>query len=223
MSPIITRKALDFIPARESRFMIWFFTTFTRILMWIRFKRVHAYHRYTPNSRSTVYFLNHNYWWDGLIPLYLNKRLFNQRARAFMEDKQMHEHRFFSKIGAFSINLESPKSTIASLRFAVDSLAQPNSAVYIYPEGKIVPPSECVQPFKQGLAWLAQHSSEIDFVPVAVHIDYSKQSKPELYLSVGEAINIDKTASKQELTTQFEHSLNTLLGELIGRIYQVHS
>ncbi len=212
-----------FIPARESRFMIWFFTTFTRILMWIRFKRMYVNHRYAPNGRSTVYFLNHNYWWDGLLPLYLNHRLFKQRARAFMEDKQIHEHRFFSKIGAFSINLEDPKSTITSLRFAVDSLSQPNSAVFIYPEGRIVPPADKVQPFKQGLAWLAQHSSNTDFVPVAIHIDYSKQSKPELYLSVGEAMKIDETASKQELTTQFEHSLNTLLGNLVGRIYQVHS
>ncbi|MBO6795458.1 MAG: lysophospholipid acyltransferase family protein [Balneolaceae bacterium] len=203
--------------------MIWFFTHFTRLLKWLRFKRVHMINSYSPNGKSTVYYLNHNYWWDGLIPLYLNHRLFKQHARAFMEDKQMKKHWFFSKIGAFSINLNNPRSVISSLRFAVDSLSQSNSGVYIYPEGKIVPPSSQVQPFKGGLAWLAQNCSGVDFVPVAIHIDNSKQSKPELYLMVGSPKNPDPTLSKNELTTKFENELNSLMRTLFDQIYHVHS
>lgn len=203
--------------------MIWFFTHFTRLLMAMRFKRVHVNCSYRPDGKSTVYFLNHNYWWDGLIPLYLNHRLFKQRARAFMEDKQMKKHRFFSKIGAFSINLDDPRSAISSLRFAVDSLSTPNSGMYIYPEGKIMPPESQVKPFKHGLAWLAQHCAEVDFVPVAIHIDYSKQSKPELHLRVGSPVKIEETCSKTGLTEEFEQELNKLLFQLTQEIYQVHS
>ncbi len=178
---------------------------------------------YSPSGKSTVYYLNHNYWWDGLIPLYLNHRLFKQRARAFMEDKQMKKHRFFSKIGAFSINLSDPRSAISSLRFAIESLSQSNSGVYIYPEGKIVPPAPKVQPFKGGLAWLAQKCPDIDFVPIAIHIDHSKQSKPELYMMVGNPIKSDSTRTKNELTKEFEKELNSLMSDLLDQIYQVHS
>ena len=55
-----------------------------------------------------------------------------------MEDKQMHEHGLFKRIGAFSVNLENPRSAVRSLRYAVESMKRPHSSLFIYPEGRIV-------------------------------------------------------------------------------------
>ena len=97
----------DFIPAKESRPVINFFTTYTNFMLWRRFRDIHVQQLYLPDSNSkTVYFMNHHYWWDGLLPLYLNENRFKQKARALMEDKQMREYPFFSRIGAFSIDLD---------------------------------------------------------------------------------------------------------------------
>lgn len=202
---------MDFIPAKESKFILWFFDWYTRFIIWRRFKNVHISQEYFPNKNSkTVYFINHNYWWDGLLPLYLNQKFFKQKARALMEEKQMKLYSFFSKIGAFSINLEDTKSSIKSLRYAVESMDRESSCLFIYPEGKITLVSDSKPKFKEGLSWLFQKTEKVDFVPIAFYIDHSKDNKPDLYISIGKSVHPDKTLPKKELTKLFETTSHML-------------
>lgn len=206
---------MNFIPAKESRFLIWFFDLYTRWLLRRRFKNIFIKQDYKADTDAkTVYYINHNLWWDGLLPLYLSRNVFHQTARAFMEDKQMRKHRFFSKIGAFSINLSDPRSTLRSLRFAIDSLNKPNSSLYIYPEGEITPVSASKPEFKKGMAWLYQNTDiEIDFVPIAFYSHSFRDSKPELYINIGKRSEIDRSLAKDELTSRFEEDVHQLLIE----------
>ena len=121
-----------------------------------------------------------------------------------MEDKQMQEYPFFQKIGAFSVNLEDPRSSLKSLRYAVESLQRDRSCLFIYPQGEIVPVGFNKPIFKTGLAWLYQQLEDVDFVPVGFYIDHSKNDKPDLFISVGESVHPDKSLSKKELTDYFE-------------------
>ncbi len=131
-----------------------------------------------------------------------------------MEDKQMKKYPFFSKIGAFSIDLSNPKSALRSLRFAKNSMERTNSSLYIYPEGTLTPASESKPTFKKGLAWLYQNiDHEVDFVPVAFYAHTFTDSKPELYINVGSPIKLDKALSKDDLTSEFENAVHELLLE----------
>lgn len=131
-----------------------------------------------------------------------------------MEDKQMKKYPFFSRIGAFSINLSDPKSSINSLKFAIESMERANSSLYIYPEGMLTPASESKPEFKKGLAWLYQNmSSEVDFVPVAFYAHTFTDSKPELYINIGSPLALDKALSKEDLTSEFENAVHELLIE----------
>ncbi len=127
-----------------------------------------------------------------------------------MEDKQMQQYTFFSKIGAFSINLENPKASIQSLRYAVKSLERNNSSLFIYPEGSITPASDSAPEFKKGLAWLYSKTKQIDFVPIHIYAHFLRSSKPELYISIGESVNHDKSMSRNELTKLFESDIQRL-------------
>lgn len=147
------------------------------------------------------------------MPLYLNNKLFKQKARALMEDKQMKEYPFFSRIGAFSINLNDPKSSISSLRYAVKSLQRPHSCLFIYPEGELVPPSNDNPTFKPGLSWMYKKTKGIDFVPIVFRIDHSKASKPDLFISIGEKVNFDKNMDSNELTILFEKEIMLLINQ----------
>ncbi|HET8866246.1 MAG TPA: lysophospholipid acyltransferase family protein [Gracilimonas sp.] len=205
---------MNIIPADESRFFIWFFDKYTKWSLKRRFKQVWVKQKYQPDHGSkTVYFLNHNSWWDGLIPLYLNENFFRQKARAIMEDKQMRQYSFFSKIGAFSINLEDPKASISSLRYAVESMERDNASLFIYPEGKITPVSETEPEFKKGLAWLYTQTEEIDFVPIGIYMHTLRSSKAELYLSIGKSVNHDKQLNRNRLNELFQQDLHRLLLE----------
>lgn len=206
---------MNFIPAQESVFYIRFFSLYTQWKLRRTFKQVWIKQEYIPsNSSKTVYFLNHNSWWDGLIPLYLNENVFKQKARALMEDKQMRKHSFFSKIGAFSIDLENPRSSLISLRFALNSLEKENSCLFIYPEGEIKTVSEYEPEFKQGLSWLYKKSDNIDFVPIGIYMHTFRSAKPELYVSIGNSSIHSKELSNNELTNLFQRDLHDILIEI---------
>lgn len=205
---------MNFIPANESRFFIWFFDRYTRWALKRRFKSVWVKQAYQPHNDSrTVYFLNHNTWWDGLIPLFLNREFFGQQARAIMEEKQMREYTFFSKIGAFSINLDDSGAALKSLRYALKSIQRPHSSLFIYPEGQITPVSEKQPDFKGGLAWLYSLTEEVDFVPIAIYSHTLRSSKPELYLSIGEKVNHVKNLDRKKLTNLLEQNIHQLIRE----------
>jgi 1-acyl-sn-glycerol-3-phosphate acyltransferase len=153
-------------------------------------------------------------WWDGLLPLFLSRNIFDQKARAIMENKQMRKHKFFARIGAFSINLSDPKSILRSLRYAIESLENPNISLYIYPEGELTPVSESKPNFKKGLAWIYKNlDQEVDFVPISFYTHSFTDSKPELYINIGERMKLDRHLSKEDLTTRFEDAVHRLLLE----------
>jgi len=201
-----------FIPAKESQWFISLFDLYVRILFWRRFKNIWIQQGYSPTSTSrSVYYLNHTSWWDGLIPFLLNQKLLNQKARAMMEDKQIKEHKFFQKIGAFSVNLEHTRSLITSLRYAVNSMSRPQASLFIYPEGKMVPFTADKPKFKKGLVWIAEKCPEVDIVPIGIYIHTSKYDKPELFIKIGDPVQVEKTSNKKRSIERYETKLQELL------------
>jgi 1-acyl-sn-glycerol-3-phosphate acyltransferase len=205
---------LDFIPAKESPLFIKIFRGYTWLLFKRRFKRLWLKQEYAPCAEcKTIYFLNHHSWWDGLIPFLLNEFRFHQQARALMEDKQMKEHTFFRKIGAFSINRNDPKKAISSLRYAVTSFEREHSSLFIYPEGTITPACGALN-FEGGLAWLSDKLPEVDVVPIAIYMQTIRHDKPELHLHVGRRVSVEEGLSSEQQTHRFEETLNQMLSEL---------
>lgn len=128
-----------------------------------------------------------------------------------MEDKQMRQYTFFSKLGAFSINLENPKASLGSLRYALESMHRNRSSLFIYPEGTITPASEKKPEFKGGLAWLYTKTENIDFVPIAIYIHTLRNSKPELYISIGNLVDHDNSLGRNELSELFQQDIHRIL------------
>lgn len=210
--------ALPFRPARESAVFIRLFEWYCNWLTWRRFDSVTIRSEYTPEpGQKTIYYLNHNSWWDGLVPFLLNQKKFRQNARGMMEDKQLHRYPFFQKIGVFSINLSSPRASMQSMRYALESMKRPGAALYIYPQGKIVPFSTHNLDFQPGLGWLAKRLPQTDIVPVAIHIHTQLSDKPRLEILAGSDVEIDRDRPTDQITESLEADLSALLQRLINR------
>jgi len=211
----VNKSSDNFIPANESKWFISIFDLYVRNLFWRRFKNIAIDQQYQPEKQSkTIYYLNHTSWWDGLIPFLLNQKLFKQNARALMEDKQMRQHKFFSKIGAFSVNLSEPRAALKSLRYAVDSMKRSNSSLFIYPEGKIVPFSTQKPEFQKGLGWIAGRTTDTDIVPIGIYIHTARHDKPELNLKIGPAVKFNPDQSSEDLNLLFEETMQRILIDL---------
>ncbi|MEX2601456.1 MAG: lysophospholipid acyltransferase family protein [Balneolaceae bacterium] len=204
-----------FIPAKESPLFTALFSCFSRWLFRFRFQQVWVHQQYQPRSgTSTLYYLNHSSWWDGLIPLLLNRYLFRQRGRAVMEEKQMKRYRFFKWLGTFSINPADRNHTLRSLRYAAETLKRKNSALYLYPEGKILPFSDNKPDFQRGIAWLCRQCPDMDIVPVGIYIHTMRSGRPELHIWIGEPAGVVHGSSEQELIETLETRLQAILQNL---------
>lgn len=207
-----------FIPDKKSRLFTAIFDPFVRFLFRLRLKQVWIDQNYFPEgSRKTIYFLNHTSWWDGLIPLLLNRKLFRQDARAMMEDKQMKKYRFFKWLGAFSVNLKDASAALPSLRYAVKSLQSPGTALYIYPEGKIEPFTTRPE-FQKGLGWISNQCPDADVVPVGICFSTAASSKPQLFIKIGKPVAADHSLDSNTLNEIFEKEMNRLLESLLDQV-----
>jgi len=188
---------VNFIPAKEHPLYLWFFYYVTAYLLKRRFNSIDIEVEYHPTKNtSTLFYLNHNYWWDALMPNYLNRRFFSQKARGMMDIRELKKYPFFTKIGAFSVDPEKPRSSIYSLKYALNHLQTANASIYIFPEGEIVPVHSGPLQFKRGLKWLENQASSVDLVPIAIYIDYSKSSKPNLHINIGSELLPDEDHSR---------------------------
>lgn len=210
-----TPESNGFIPAQESPLFTALFSRFTRWLFRFRFQQVWIHQEYRPEpGSSTLYYLNHSSWWDGLIPLLLNRYLFLQQGRAMMEEKQMRRYRFFKWLGTFSINPDHRIHTLRSLRYAAKTLQRDNSALYLYPEGKILPFSDDKPDFQRGLVWLCRQCPDVDTVPVGIYIHTMRFSRPELHIWIGKQAGAMPGLSEQELQEKLEEKLQAILQNL---------
>ncbi|CAN5346831.1 hypothetical protein BH23BAC3_BH23BAC3_16390 [soil metagenome] len=212
------KETLPFLPARESTLFSKLFEWYTDWLFWRRFDTIHIQSDYKPDpGQKTIYYLNHSSWWDGLIPFLLNQKKFRQNARGMMEDKQLHRYPFFRRLGVFSINLSSPRSSMQSMRYAVKSMQRPNASLYIYPQGKIVPFSIDNLNFQKGIGWLAKKIPDADIVPVAIYIHTKKSDKPRLEILVGEKVEINRKQPPGQISKELEIELTFLLDKFIKK------
>ncbi len=137
-----------------------------------------------------------------------------------MEDKQLEKYSFFSRLGVFSINLGDPRSSIRSLRYAIESMDRPKSSLYMYPQGKIVPFTVENLNFKKGIGWLCKQLPDVDVVPVGIHIHTMFDDKPKLDIKIGSTVLIDHSADADEINQLLEKQLSDLLKNLIDQSVQ---
>lgn len=199
---------------KPSALHIRFFTLYTRWLMWRRFKAVDIKSEYRPkNGASTLFFGNHSYWWDALIPLILNADYYNQDLRAVMERKQTEQWPFFLKLGALPIAF-GDLTDLKKLLSSCDQLfSRPNTSLWLYPEGRIIPLTQSPARFQPLIAKLATTYQHIDLALVVQYLDASQADKPVYRIRIY-PFEVDRSDSRTNILKKAENFCKTKLDEL---------
>ncbi|MDI6401587.1 lysophospholipid acyltransferase family protein, partial [Balneolaceae bacterium ANBcel3] len=145
MNPKLNPQRFPFIRDAYNPFFNRVFYWYTSWLFHRRFQAVWLDNScHPPGSRSVLFIGNHNSWWDGLIPLVLNERIYKLKGRAMMDEEQLRKHLFFRQLGTFSINRSHPRKAIRSLQYAASLINNAKEGagigLWMYPEGKLVSP-----------------------------------------------------------------------------------
>ena len=137
-----------------------------------------------------IFYCNHAYWWDGFWSQLCTELYFRQNLFIIIEDTQLEKHRFFTRVGAFSIDRSNARSALGTLDYAAACLLSPGerqNALWIFPQGIIEHVDKRPLVFFRGTAGIAERvlkkREELYLVSVVSRIEYLEDQKPELLLS----------------------------------------
>jgi len=140
--------------------------------------------RNLPDDRPVLLFCNHTNWWDGLV-VYLLTRQTSKAVYCMMEEKQLKHYRFFTWLGAFSVDLSSPLRSAAALRYAQRLLQKKETAIWIFPQGKLCLPNDPVE-VRPGTDYLAQNAPHALLVGVAMRYEFFRENRPNILIEIGQ-------------------------------------
>ncbi len=143
-----------------------------------------------PGDRPVLLFCNHTNWWDGLICYFLTKHMLPRKAYCMMEEKQLQHHRLFARLGAFSVDLDHPVSAAVSLRYAKRLLKKNETALWIFPQGKLCRPDEPIE-IKPGAYYLAQSTPQALLIPLAIRYEFFREDRPNALIEIGEPLSCE--------------------------------
>jgi len=153
---------------------------------------------------------NHISWWDGFFIDYAVRSFLKRNFYIIMLEEQLRKYRFFSKLGAFSIEPSGTKGILETLDYAAGVLADPGNLLVYYPQGRIEPYDKQPITIKPGIQYLLRKNTSIDILPAAFRIEYGNKKKPSVYLKFGNLLKGIDVCSNFDLFKQ-EFTGNTRL------------
>jgi len=129
------------------------------------------------------------------------------------EWENMRKFGFFKRIGAFSVDRTRPAAIRASLDYTIDLLQRPRSAVWFFPQGRILCNDLRPIRFEPGLRALLKRAGRLRILPIALRYDYWQEERPEAFVRLGRPTWVDR-AEAANVLPRFEAILNNELEHL---------
>ena len=177
-----------------------------------------------------VFYCNHAYWWDGFWSQLCTEEFFRQNLYIIIEYQQLVKHRFFTRLGAFSIDRSRPRSAVRTIEYAAERLMEKShkqNALWVFPQGMIEHVDKQPLRFLNGTSFIVsrvlQETNRVYLVSVVSRIEYLDDQRPDLFLSfkvpelVGKADYSDhKTLTKHMQDATVDH-LSFLKEKIIAK------
>jgi chlorobactene lauroyltransferase len=176
-----------------------------------------------------VFYCNHAYWWDGFWSQLCTELYFRQNLFIIIEQPQLEKHRFFTRVGAFSIDRANARSAVRTLDYAASCLMEPSerqNALWIFPQGLIEHVDKRPLVFFRGTAGIADRvlksRGKLYLVSVVSRIEYLEDQKPELFLSFRPAKLMTREQWKglDDLTGFMQESAESHLDEVKQQVLE---
>jgi 1-acyl-sn-glycerol-3-phosphate acyltransferase len=171
-----------------------------------------------PPDVPMIVFGNHSAWWDAHMAMAANEERWRTDGYVMIEDTQLQRYGFFRYIGGFSVNRRDPRSALASLNYAVDTLTSGSRRMLlIFPQGEIL--ANDVRPlvFQQGTGYIvkkvAARGVPCWLYPMALRYEFIGEQKPDAFMSVGPALRFEANA-RLDTAEVTEHLQRALTAEL---------
>ena len=141
--------------------------------------------RISADSPLVVY-ANHPSWWDPLVAHFLNRVLFPPRQFfAPIDAAALQQYSVFEKLGFFGVSLSAKSGAAEFLSKSGQVLDQPDTALWVTPEGRFADVRDHEANLQPGLAHLCSRSSSLVALPLALEYVFWDERLPVCLVSLG--------------------------------------
>lgn len=152
--------------------------------------------RSLPGSRSVIAYANHSNWWDGLVIFFLTRFQRRKDFYCMMEEKQLQHYRFFTWLGAFSVDPSNSLRAAGAVFYSLRLLKQVKTMLWIFPQGKMVNAHARIE-IQPGADYLAHRSNNTLMLPVAFRYAFFREQRPEILIAIGEPHTAVETSEER--------------------------
>jgi 1-acyl-sn-glycerol-3-phosphate acyltransferase len=172
--------------------------------------------RNAVNQGPVMIVSNHTSWYDPLVVLWLTNLVVPSRSYAMMNAKNLRRLGFFSRVGAYGVDLDSESDGAAALRYSVKLLKEPGNVVWIFPQGDERPSFEPLH-FRGGAEHIAR-LAKVPTVPIGLEYVVGGNAEPELYMSIGEVVKPDALSGRTKVERATgTHATPSVLAEAVAK------
>ena len=164
-----------------------------------------------------VVYSNHPAWWDAAVIILLAGRLYPGRtSRAPFDAAMLARYRIFERIGAFGVDLDSPRGAAQFLAAARSILAAPDGMLWITAQGRFADTRARPLNLRPGVARLAEFAPDTLFVPLAVEYAFWDERGAGAFAAFGAGIAGAELAAlpRGERLARLESELTATLDRL---------
>jgi 1-acyl-sn-glycerol-3-phosphate acyltransferase len=176
-----------------------------------------------PANGPLIFYLNHPSWWDGYMAHVLVRMVLRNRFQGFcmMDERELRRYRFFTWLGAFSVNRHDARSALGSVAYISRLLAaRRDRALAIFPQGEITPNDRRPLVMFSGMAHVAQRAGGATLWPVALRYEFRGAQRPEAFIRAGPAhfapTTIDTRALTADAGARLTAACDALRDDVIG-------
>ncbi|MCJ2092357.1 lysophospholipid acyltransferase family protein [Methylobacterium sp. J-072] len=171
-----------------------------------------------------VIYCNHPAWWDAAVIIVLSGRLYPKREnRAPFDAAMLARYRVFERIGAFRVDLDSPRGAAQFLAAARAILTRSGTALWITAQGQFVDVRVRPLGLRPGVARLAELAPDALFVPLALEYAFWDERGAEAFAAFGPGIPgtelaaLPRAARLARLEADLTATLDRLSADVISR------
>lgn len=133
-----------------------------------------------------VVYCNHPAWWDAAVIILLSAKLFPDReGYAPFDAAMLEKYGIFGRIGAFGVDLDSPRGAADFLHAARAILSRPDRVLWITAQGRFADVRERPLGLRPGVARLPEIAPDAVFVPLAVEYAFWTERGAEACAAFG--------------------------------------
>ncbi|MBJ6124166.1 lysophospholipid acyltransferase family protein [Microvirga splendida] len=177
-----------------------------------------------PASGPVIVYSNHPAWWDAAVYIIAADRFLpSYESYAPIDAAMLKQYGVFGRIGAFGVDLESPRGAADFLRASAEILSSPDRALWITAQGHFSDVRERPLGLKAGVARLPELAPGCTIIPLAIEYGFWLERGAETFIAFGkpmrgeDLLSLARPARLDRLEGELATTLDRLSADVQSR------